>query len=185
MIHRFDVKDKGRLVDEERQRIQPAEGIVHRADPSRNEICADIGCGIGYVTIPLSKVVGLVVAVDSQREMLATLTSRANVDERKRIAPVLSRLPSLPIRSKILDRVVVVNVMHEVEDRETLVSEIIRMLKIGGRVTLVDFQKTTTSFGPRVQERIEESEIPVIFEALRIVARWSYPEFYQFEFERT
>ena len=183
MVHRFDPKNKDMLVDEERQRIQPAGEIVRRAKPSRDEICADIGCGIGYVTIPLCRVVGQVVAMDSQEEMLATLISRADEEERERISPVLSELPLLPIRSKSLDRVVVVNVLHEVEDKVTLMSEIIRILRSDGRVTVVDFQKVPTSFGPPVSERIEESEIPALFEGFRVVSRWSYPEFYQYEFE--
>jgi ubiquinone/menaquinone biosynthesis C-methylase UbiE len=119
--------------------------------------------------------------MDSQKEMLATLISRANEGERKRISPVLSELPFLPIRSKSLDRVVVVNVLHEVEDKVTLMSEIVRILRSNGRVTVVDFQKAPTSFGPPVSERIEESEIPALFEGFRVVSRWSYPEFYQFE----
>ena len=184
-LHRFEAKNKDKLIDEERQRIQPAEDIVRRANPSRNEICADIGCGVGYVTIPLSKSVRLVVVIDSQRKMLMSLISRSSGEERERILPVVSELPLLPICSGILDRVVVVNVLHEIEDKRILVSEIIRTLKTGGRVTLVDFQKTPTSFGPPVQERVEESEVPVLFKAMRLVGRWSFPEFYQFEFERT
>jgi ubiquinone/menaquinone biosynthesis C-methylase UbiE len=182
--HRFDARNKDKLVDGERQRIQPAEDIVRRANPSGNEIWADIGCGIGYITLPLSRSVRFVVAVDSQREMLTTLISRANAKECRKILPVVSELPLLPIQSGILDQVAVVNVLHEIEDKKMLVSEIIRTLKVGGRATLVDFQKAPTSFGPPVQERIEESKIPVLFRVMRVVAHWSFPEFYQFEFER-
>jgi len=68
--HRFDPRNKKKLVDEERQRVQPAEGIVQRANPSRDEVCADVGCGIGYVAIPLSRIVRQVIAIDSRKEML-------------------------------------------------------------------------------------------------------------------
>lgn len=183
MGHRFDPRSKKKLVDEERQRVQPAEEIVQRANPSKDEICADVGCGIGYVAIPLSRVVRQVIAIDSQKEMLSTLISRANDDERGRISPVLSELPLLPMGSKVLDRIVIVNVLHEVEEKETLVSEVLRVLRPGGRLTVVDFQKVPTSFGPPVKERIERTEVPALFKGLSIVCSWSYPEFYQFELE--
>jgi len=182
--HRFEVKHMDKLVDEVRQRIQPAEDILHRANPSRNETCADIGCGVGYMTLPLSVSVRFVVALDSQREMLMELISRASGEQRRKILPLVSELPNLPLRNGVLDRVLIVNVLHEIEDKKALVSESIRALRSGGRITLVDFQKTSTSFGPPVQERIDESRVPAIFDGMHVVSHWSYPEFYQYEFER-
>lgn len=182
--HRFEAKHMEKLVDEVRRRIQPAEDILHRANLDRNETCADIGCGVGYITLPLSRSVRFVVALDSQREMLMELMSRASRGQRRKILPLVSELPNLPLRDGVLDRVLIINVLHEIEDREALVSESTRALRSGGRITLVDFQKTSTSFGPPVQERIDESRVPAIFESLLVVSHWSYPEFYQYEFKR-
>lgn len=172
-----------RLVDEERQRAQPAGDIVSRAAPSEDEVCADLGCGIGYVTIPLASRVRLVMALDSQAEMLSELMERAD-RVRDRILPTLAELPMLPVGDECLDRVVLVNVLHEVGDRAMLASEIARVLRPGGRLTVVDFQKRETSWGPPVSERIREEDVPVILLGFGTVTVWSFEEFYQYEFVR-
>jgi ubiquinone/menaquinone biosynthesis C-methylase UbiE len=79
-----------------------------------------------------------------------------------------------------MDRIFVVNVLHEFEDRDRLVQEIRRALKEGGRVSLVDFQKRQTSFGPPVGERIDIDDVETIFSGFTSLESWSFEEFYQF-----
>jgi SAM-dependent methyltransferase len=78
----------------------------------------------------------------------------------------------------------VVNVLHEFEDRDRLVQELHRALKEGGRVSLVDFQKRQTSFGPPVDERIDIDDIESMFSGFTALESWSFDEFYQFELIR-
>jgi ubiquinone/menaquinone biosynthesis C-methylase UbiE len=80
-----------------------------------------------------------------------------------------------------MDRIFVVNVLHEFEDRARLVHEIRRVLKESGRVSLVDFHKKQTSFGPPLNERISIDDVEGIFSGFTSVESWSFNEFYQFE----
>jgi hypothetical protein len=70
------------------------------------------------------------------------------------------------------------------EDREKLASEVERALRGGGKLSLVDFQKRPTGFGPPIEERIEESDIPGFFPSMKVERKWSFDSFYQFELVR-
>jgi len=182
--HRFEAHNKQWLQDDERKQRQPAEDILKRAAPTLDEVCADLGCGIGYLSIPFALRCRALIALDSQREMLEALLSNASELTRMKIFPVQSELPDLPFSGACLDRVLLANVFHEVEDREKLAFEVERTLRGGGKLSLVDFQKNATGFGPPAEERIEESYIPGFFPSMRVERKWSFDSFYQYEFVR-
>jgi len=184
MPHQFEAGNKEMLKGQHRREVQPAEDIVERSSPSPGEICADLGAGTGYISIPLALEVGTVIALDSQREMLDSLKASVEPGQGANIWPVIGMLPELPFADGSMDRVFVVNVLHEFEDRERLVHEIRRVLKDGGRVSLVDFHKKQTSFGPPLGERIGIDEVEEIFTGFTSVESWSFDEFYQFELMR-
>jgi ubiquinone/menaquinone biosynthesis C-methylase UbiE len=182
--HRFEAAHRANLKDERRRRVQPAEDIVQRASPNLDEVCADLGCGNGYLAIPFAFRCQVVLAVDSQRAMLEDLMSSAGEFERLKLVPVQAEASRLPFTGASVDRVLAVNMLHEVEDRDRFVAEVERVLRPGGRCTLVDFQRKETSFGPPLEERIEEARIPGYFPSMRVASRWSFDEFYQFELVR-
>lgn len=180
---RFPAEERKRLSDEERRRKQPAEEMVDRMSPSREEVAADLGCGPGYVTIPLARRVAKVYGVDVQQAMLDALMENVPDELRGRIVPVLGELPRIPLEDGSIDRAVAVNVLHEIGDLEALESELRRCLRPGGRLSIVDFPKRETSFGPPVSERLSEEEMLSAFPYFRKVKAWRYPEFYQLELE--
>jgi ubiquinone/menaquinone biosynthesis C-methylase UbiE len=184
MAHKFEAGNKEMLKGLHRREVQPAEGIVQRASPHEGEICADLGAGTGYVSIPLSHEVKAVVALDSQREMLEAMNASLEQGHRGNIWSVIGELPELPFSDGSMDRVFIVNVLHEFQDKDRLVKELRRVLKDGGRVSLVDFQKRETSFGPPVEERIDIGDVEAIFDGFTAVESWSFEEFYQFELAR-
>jgi ubiquinone/menaquinone biosynthesis C-methylase UbiE len=179
--HRFPAEQEKRLNDENRRRVQPAEGIVERMAPRPDEVAADLGCGNGYVTIPLARRVRKVLALDAQQAMLDALQANTPHELAGKVVPVQGEMPKLPFDDGSLDRAVMVNVAHEVPDRPVLASELSRCLRKGGRLTIVDFPKKETSFGPPVHERLTEEEMVSSFPGFRQLKGWSFPEFYQLE----
>jgi ubiquinone/menaquinone biosynthesis C-methylase UbiE len=172
------------LLDEERERTQSAEGIVARAEPTLDEVCADLGCGPGFLTIPFARRCKATIAVDVQPEMLATLRERVAKAEVGRVYPIRADLTRLPILGACIDRVLAINVVHEVDDREGFALEIERVLRAGGKITLVDFPKRPTSRGPPVEERLSEEEAIALFPSALVEKLWSFDEFYQIEMVR-
>jgi ubiquinone/menaquinone biosynthesis C-methylase UbiE len=182
--HRFEAGHRDQLRNEHRMKMQPAQGILDRAAPTPDEVCADLGCGNGYLALPFSIRCRVVLAVDAQREMLEDLMSSAGEFERLKLVPVQAEATRLPFSGGSLDRVLAVNMMHEVEDRGAFAAEVERVLRPGGKCTLVDFQRKETTFGPPLQERIQEDEVPGHFPSMRVASLWSFEEFYQYEFVR-
>jgi ubiquinone/menaquinone biosynthesis C-methylase UbiE len=179
--HRFPAEERKRLNGEERRRIQPAEEIVDRMAPSADEVTADLGCGPGYVAIPLARRVAKVFGVDAQQAMLDALMENVPRELKGKVVPVLGELPDLPLEDRSIDRAVAVNVVHEIGDLDTFESELRRCLRPGGRLSIVDFPKRETSFGPPVSERLSEDEMLSRFPYFRKVKAWGFPEFYQLE----
>lgn len=182
--HTFEAESRGRLKGEERRRMQPAAEIVARAAPTIDEACADLGCGTGYVTIPFAVRCSVMLAVDKQRTMLEDLMGSAGEFERMKIIPIIADMSRLPIAGASLDRVLLINAFHEVEDRSALAAEVERVLRPGGRLTLVDFQKKATVMGPPLEERIREQDLPGHFDSMAVYRKWSFDEFYHYELMR-
>lgn len=123
-----------------RRLVQKPERILQDLVHPR-EACLDLGCGIGYFTIPLARIVGPsgnVTAVDLQPEMLAGVRRRA---ER---AGLLSRIRLHQVDASGLhfeagfDFALAFWMVHEVPDQGSLLQQIGRALKPGGRFLLVE-----------------------------------------------
>ncbi|NYT12742.1 MAG: class I SAM-dependent methyltransferase [Methanomassiliicoccales archaeon] len=178
--HRFEARSKSLLMDEDRRKRQSPESVLGRTDARSGQIWADLGCGVGYFTIPLARMGARVLAMDAQSEMLETLVSLAG-SELNRICPLLANIPPLPLLDASVDRALMVNVLHEVADKELIASEIFRILKPDGHLILVDFQKRDTPHGPPIQERLSPEDVLSIFRKMRQKARWDEEEYYQLD----
>ena len=56
-MHKFDPKNMARLESEERRKKMPPDVILKKIGISSGVRVADIGCGIGFFSIPASKIV--------------------------------------------------------------------------------------------------------------------------------
>ncbi|MDA8126147.1 MAG: methyltransferase domain-containing protein [Deltaproteobacteria bacterium] len=101
----------------------------------------DIGCGMGYFTIGLARLVGpegRVIAVDLQPQMLAALGRRADqAGLADRIVPRLARPDSLEVAARA-DFALAFWMAHEVPDKRRFFGEIFRFLKLGGSLLLCE-----------------------------------------------
>jgi ubiquinone/menaquinone biosynthesis C-methylase UbiE len=183
--HRFESHNKDALIDDERASEQPAEEIISRANIHPGGVVADLGCGNGYFAIPLTERAHRVLALDVSQEMLHDLLNRANDTQREKLRPIQCELPDLPLRPSSVDHILMVNVLHEIEDKEEMAKEILGALRKGGRVSVVDFQKRPTKRGPPLEIRIDESDIPKLFSDLILKERYNSPSYYQFEFVKS
>lgn len=105
-------------------------------------IC-DLGCGNGYYTLELARLVGpegKILAVDIQPEMLRLLENRAGLNNLKNIQLILNTPidPKLPANS--VDLILVVDVYHELSYPEHMLQALRKSLKPDGRIVLVEFR---------------------------------------------
>jgi ubiquinone/menaquinone biosynthesis C-methylase UbiE len=112
------------------------DGLVHPGDR-----VADIGCGIGYFTIPLARLVGekgWVIAVDLQPQMLAGLRRRAaRAGLLERIELHQASATRLDIDTP-LDFALAFWMIHETPDPAALLAEINILLNPGAALLAVE-----------------------------------------------
>ncbi|MGB2959410.1 MAG: class I SAM-dependent methyltransferase [Bacteroidota bacterium] len=103
--------------------------------------CLDLGCGIGYFTIPLARLVGregVVTAVDIQQRMLDGVSRRAErAGVHDRINVHLASQFGLNIEGAY-DFALAFWMLHEVPDQDRFLTEVRDVLKPGGRVLLAE-----------------------------------------------
>ncbi len=99
-------------------------------------VVADLGCGAGHISEALAPCVAKVLAVDESGPMLGVartrLSSHSNVELR------VGTIEEIPIDDETVDAAVLFLVAHFITDPAVVVREVLRILKPGGRVLIVD-----------------------------------------------
>lgn len=118
---------------------------------------ADFGCGHGYFTLPVGRIVGhggKVIAVDVLAEALEAVRSRAQVEGVTNIQTQRGNLEVLggsKIEEAGVDLVLLHNVIFQSQKKSEILREAKRALKSGGRFILIDWlpgQAGEQAFGP-------------------------------------
>lgn len=151
------------LLAHERKEWQDPEKILSQLGVKTGMIVADLACGPGYFTIPMARAVGkdgIVYAVDSSPIMLGYLSSNiAHSKIGKKIVKVIeSDITETRITSSSVDLILLANILHDVQDRTRLFSEIRRIKKQDSELVVIDWKKEETGMGPAVEIRLTESE---------------------------
>lgn len=131
------------LVRESREREEECSTMLKALHLKPGQTVCDMGCGNGFYTLKLAKLVGekgQVLAVDIQPEMLSLLNERAKEEKLANIKPILGTPvdPNLP-EGKI-DLILCVDVYHEFSNPEEMLAVMRKSLKSGGRIALAEFR---------------------------------------------
>lgn len=158
----FPPQDLGLLEAPDRNIWQHPEEVMDKLGIADASVVADIGAGAGWFTIQLARRVGpngLVYAEDVQQEMVTAISRRAAAEGLLNVKAVLGKLsdPDLPPRS--IDAVLLVNAYHEIADRVTLLQNIAKALRPGGRIGVIDFKLEGTGPGPDPDERVSPETV--------------------------
>lgn len=152
--HVFDPGHIAVLESEDRKIWQNPEEILNTAEIRPKWIAADLGCGSGYFTIILARQVKKVYGIDVQEEMLDFLKEKIRRLKIKNIKLLLSKPNEIPLKNESVDFLISVNTLHEFDDRDKMIREMKRVIKLHGRLLIADFKRKETGFGPPVSIRI-------------------------------
>ncbi|MFO0007047.1 MAG: class I SAM-dependent methyltransferase, partial [bacterium] len=102
----------------------------------------DLGCGNGFYTLELARMVGpqgRVYAVDIQPEMLRMLAESAGREGLTNIRPVLGTAIDPRLPAAAIDLCLCVDVYHEFSHPDAMLARVRASLAEGGRLALVEF----------------------------------------------
>ena len=133
--------------------------VVDDISPQPGERVLDLGAGMGPATILAAKAGASVLAVDPTPYMRRILAARRLAQRgRKAIHVAAGSAKSIPAADHSVDALWTVNTIHHWTDLDAAVHELARVLRIGGRVLLVDedFDAPTHPAFAHMQERKAE-----------------------------
>jgi arsenite methyltransferase len=161
-LHRDSKAYIGMLDDPERDAYQKPHEVLTALSIKPGEVIADIGAGSGYFTFRLGHHVGnngKVYAIDVSPDMILHLNRRVRDLKAMNVSSILADPddPLLPERS--VNRFFFSNSWHHIENHTKYLSLMKTMLKPGGEIIMIDFQKKELPVGPPMQMKIAREDL--------------------------
>ncbi len=156
--HVFDPRNAGILEEEARKVWQNPEEILGTIEIKPDFIAADLGCGSGFFTVPLSYKVEKIYAIDIQKEMLKILKQKIEKLGIRNIVLLPSKENEIPLEDEDVDLLVSINTLHEFGDKERIIGEMRRVIKKSGIALIVDFKMEEMDFGPPSEIRVSKDQ---------------------------
>ena len=147
-FHTFDPGRAEKLDDESRYRWCSTEELLSLLAPAPGEELADLGSGTGFYTDPIAERVAKVHAVDVQPVMHDMYDEKGIPGN---VQPVTAAVADLPFEDGALDGIFSTMTYHEFSGEEAM-AEIERVLRPGGRIVVVDWDRNGTGEGGSVPE---------------------------------
>ncbi len=162
--HKFH-GDIARLDDPRRKETLPVEQLIGVLGDLKDDVAvADLGCGTGYLSIPLARYLGghgTVYAVDINPKVLDVLKKKSTgIDN---IVILQSEENRFPIESSTIDVSFMVTVFHELDDPSGFLMELRRVSKPFHQIVVVDWNDVQGEMGPPMSERIPEKDVIKFF----------------------
>ena len=129
----------------------------------------DFGCGSGGWVLPLAKGSEdrIIYAIDILKEPLSALKARAELEKISNIKTILADCEEkIELIDESCDLVLITNLLFEVDDKKFVLMEAKRILKKGGKILIVDWNKNSV-LGPK-QGKISPEQVKEIAQDLKL-----------------
>jgi len=149
------------LVRPEREAEEQPEKAIDALNLKPGNVVADIGAGVGYMTLRMARRVGpngKVYANDLQPQMLELLRQNAAKAGLGNIVTVQGEVADPKLPANTMDLVLLVDVYHEFSQPQVMLRKIRETLKPDGRLVLLEY-------------RAEDPNVPIIAEHKMTVAQ--------------
>lgn len=150
------------LEDPGRDAYQKPDEVLQALGLKQGEVIADIGAGSGYFAFRIARHVGdsgKVFAVDVSPEMILHMNRRARDLKVANVVALLAPADDPLLPDSSVDRFFVCDTWHHIQDQPQYLGLMRRMLKPGGQVVMIDFQKRELPVGPPVAMKISRGDL--------------------------
>jgi ubiquinone/menaquinone biosynthesis C-methylase UbiE len=145
----------------ERAAWQKPDQVLDALALRPGQVVCDIGAGTGYFALRAAKRVGdkgRVFAVDVEPKILDVLRAKIEKTGVRNVTPVLAVAADPLLPPQACDLVLIVDAYHHFPDRPNYLARLAALLKPGGRLANVDWQKKKTDFGPEPEHRVARED---------------------------
>jgi len=126
----------------DREETERIDLVLQALDLKKTDHLADVGAGSGYITFRLAPLVaeGKVYAVEISQVMLKAMVDQKRRTKTKNVFPVLGTVESVQLPSKSVNVALMVDAYHEFSHPREMMESIVKALKPGGKVVLVEYR---------------------------------------------
>jgi tRNA A58 N-methylase Trm61 len=131
-------------------------------------VVADIGAGVGYMSLRMAKRVGpsgKVYANDLQPEMLARLRENAAKAKIANVITVLGDVDDPKLPANTMDLVLLVDVYHEFSQPQKMLRKIRETLKSDGRLVLLEYRAEDPNIPINPEHKMTVAQVKAELEA--------------------
>lgn len=169
MSHKFDAKNKHKLDNEKRRELLPPEQTLIDLGLHEGDIMGDIGCGIGYFSIPASNIVGKtgkIFAMDILPEMLQDVEIKIKENNISNVEIILTDENDLKLEDNKVTFAFISLVLHEADEKENFLNEVKKIIAPNGKIAIVEWEKVDSEFGPPIEHRLDRIYLAKMLDSL-------------------
>ena len=157
------------MEENKKEKFLDPSKIISQIGVQNGSIVADFGCGPGYFSFPFAKAVGSegkVYAIDVLQhivEFVENKAKNAGVMNEVAVRANVENENGSKIDSDAVDWVILKDILFQNQKKEILLAEAYRVLKHGGKVLLMEWNKGGSAIGPQDNLRISQEEAKKLF----------------------
>jgi predicted methyltransferase len=160
--------------DPARDAWQRPDDVLRALELAPTMTVADVGAGTGYFTVRLARAVpaGEVIATDIEPDMVRFVDERARREQLTNVRAVRATRTTSGLAPQSVDRILIVDVWHHLDDRVGYARDLSAALRPGGKLFIVDFH-LTAHHGPPMHMRLAPETIIADLAAAGLIATLS------------
>lgn len=149
------------LDSKQRVKLIPPEILISQMPIEKNHTLLDIGAGSGFFTIPMAEsTTNKVYAMDPDFRMLKVIEEKAKEKGITNIELIQDYLENLTIENDSIDFAMASLILHEVNSLSNALSKIYEVLKPGGHLLCLEYEKDDLIVeGPPMSIRISSENL--------------------------
>jgi len=132
---------------------------------------ADFGAGRGFFLRPLADVVGdsgSVYLCEIQKDLIEHVGEQIRLSgytHAKTAWCDLEENAGIPVADSTFDAGILVNTLFQLEDKQTAIAEMVRTVRPGGKVLVIDWTDTVPGMGPTPDRVVSQGDCTALFES--------------------
>ena len=152
--------------------IDPEKTLAHLGIEEGMNV-AYLGCGsTGHFLIPAAKMIGengKAYAVDILKSVLSEVSKKSRLEGVSNVKTLWANLEiyrSTGLPDNALDMAFLINILFQSKEHTNIFREAKRILKIGGKLLVIDWNRTAAPFGPPPIDRVKVEDVKSLAHSL-------------------